>query len=306
MENNLKKRTVLVTVSDDRSGRKGGKYSETQDKIKELFLKSPDFGISEFFFWKWGDIKNTKFYEENKKMLDHIDPAMNGRCYKPFVILDALKSIGDGDFVIYNDTSPEWWENRKSIDTSLYDLEVIKNLCIKNNGILTSDVTWITNWGIGDHTHENFTLERCINKMEMQEYRYSLQHASGMIVLQKSERTLKFMEEWLRWNLVDECASLGSIDAEPVLPEKCICEYWHKEVDENGKIGHRHDQSISGLLLNKLNQKLVKNRGNYNFLEFCITGFNYEFIESNVGMSKYSYKTVFNGDSWEYSRTERI
>jgi hypothetical protein len=299
-------KTVLVTISDDRSGRKDGRYSETQDHIKNLFIRFPEFGISEFKFWKWNDIIDTKFYSDNKKILDHIDPAMNGRCYKPFVILDALNSIDDDDFVIYNDVSPEWWTDRTDIDISTYNLDIIKSLCVNNNGILTPDVTWIYNGEIGDHTHENFTLEGCINMMGLQEYKYSLQHASGMIVLQKSQRTVDFVEEWLHWNLIDECSSLGSVDSEPVLPERCICEYWHDEVKRYGKIGHRHDQSISGLLINKMGQKLIKNNGSYNFLEFCKVGFNYEFTESNQPISKYTYKTKFNGNSWECIREERV
>lgn len=301
----MSNRTVLVTVSDDRSGRKGGKYSDTQDKIKRIFSNCPEFGITEFEFWKWQDIIETEFYKENQKMLDHLDPAMNGRCYKPFVISEALKTIDAGDFIIYNDTSPEWWINIEDINTSEFNLDVIKNLCSNNKGILTADVTWFTDWGIGDHTHENFTLERCINRMGMQEYKYSLQHASGMMVLQKSERTVDFVNEWLYWNLIDECASLGSSDSEPVLPDKCICEYWHDEVEKYGKIGHRHDQSISGLILNKMGHRLIKNGGRYNFLEFCRIGFNYEFIDSNPEMSNYVYRTVFDGNSWGYTRKER-
>ena len=188
---------VFVTVSDDRSGRKGGKYSETQDKVLNLFKNNPTFGITDFHFWKWEDIKDSGFYQENKKMLDHIDPAMNGRCYKPFAISEAMKSVNDGDFVIYNDISPEWWREwdpEQRIHPRNYKLEVIKNLCVQNGGILTASADWYHNEEIADHTHENFTLERCIDKMGMQDYKYSLQHASGMIVLQKSLKSINFVE----------------------------------------------------------------------------------------------------------------
>ena len=97
---------LLVSVSDDRSGRKEGKYSETQDKIKK-FLNNPDFGIKNFAMWKWEHLLNTNFYKENQIQLDITHPALNGRVYKPFVILEGLKSIKDGEFLIYSDTSPE-------------------------------------------------------------------------------------------------------------------------------------------------------------------------------------------------------
>ena len=299
-------RVALVTVSDDRSGRKNGKYSETQDRIRSIFEQNRNFGITDLFFWKWEDILNTSFYEENKKMLDHMDPAMNGRCYKPFVIKEALEKLGDGDFLIYNDVSPEWWPmDLYSIDPSVYNLEIILNLCIKNGGILTADANWYACGGTGDHTHENFTLERCMARMGMTEYKHGLQHASGMIVLVKSKKSVDFINEWLKWNLIDECASLGSIESDPVPPDRCLCEYWHDEVERYGKIGHRHDQSISGLLINKIGNNLIKNVGKYNFLDYCMIEHEYIFIESNSPASEFVYKTKFIGGSWQYVKIPR-
>lgn len=297
----MAEKTILATVSDDRYGRKGGKYSQTQDFILNLFLKNLQFGIQNFCFWKWEDLITTDFYKFNKKLLDNPDPAINGRCYKPFVIYEALKNADYGDFVIYNDVSPEWWENKWNLNYSIYDLNIIKNLCIQNGGILTSAALWVCNneW-IADHTHENFTLEQCMKKMGLEKYRYSLQHASGMVVLQKNKKSVEFVEEWLHWNCIEECAGLGS---------------WDYEVKEYGKIGHRHDQSISGLLINKMNNKLIdarfdpinhpRNSGDYCFLSFCMNNRNYVFVESNQEAGEYKYRNVFNGKNWEYVRSLR-
>jgi hypothetical protein len=299
-------KVAFVTVSDDRSGRKNGKYSETQDRIRTILSQNQDFGITDLFFWKWEDILKTDFYKQNKKMLDQIDPAMNGRCYKPFVIKDALENLEDGDFLIYNDVSPEWWpEDLYKIEPGIYSLDVIKDLCISNGGILTADTNWHACGGLGDHTHENFTLERCMRRMGMSEYKHGLQHASGMIALIKSKKSVDFINEWLMWNLIDECASLGSVESEPVIPEKCVCEYWHEEVEKYGKIGHRHDQSISGLLINKMDNKLVRNVGKYNFLDYCRIGYPYEFIESNQPASEFIYQTKFIDGGWQYIKASR-
>jgi hypothetical protein len=222
---------------------------------------------------------------------------MNGRCYKPFTILEALKSIEDGDFLIYNDVSPEHWRNL-SFDTSIFSLDVIKNLCSSNGGILTTESIWIVDNEVAPHTHENFTTEACMNRMGMQKYRHSIQHASGMIVLQKSKKTVDFVSEWLKWNLIDECASLCSLD-EPVK------DFYGVDVGSCGKVGHRHDQSISGLLLNDLNGKIVRNPGGFNFLDFCRKDFNYEFIETNQGPSEYIYWNTFDGSNWVYLKSPR-
>jgi hypothetical protein len=301
----MKTSVLFTTIADDRSGRKGGKYSESQDKVLALHKANPQFGIDKFAFWKWADIVSTPFYRDNRTLLDHPDPDMNGRCYKPFIILEGLKSMGDGDFVIYNDISPGLSSAYQSIDTNVFSLDVIKFLCAHNGGILSSCARFGDN--IYDHTHENFTTETCMNKMGMQEYRHGLQHASGMMVFQKSKRSMEFVEEWLHWNLIDECASLGPVriadfsnfSYKDTASGSCIngviapnrYDYWDVEVNAGfGKIGHRHDQSISGLLVNKLKNKLVKETDDYCFLNFCRKGRNYEFIESNQPPTPYKLK----------------
>lgn len=285
-------KTTLVTVADDRFGWKGGKYSKTQDKINALFKNNPWFGIDEFKSWKWHHLIQTEFYRSNKLMLDNPNPAMNGRAYKAFVIWDALKESQDGDFVIYVDTSPEMWfpfSYTSIIDSSKYDLNIAKNLCVNNNGILTVHVKWdgskhLKKGDIGKHTHANFTLDRCIRIMDCWQYRNSLQHASGMIVIQKSKQTMEFGEQWYFYNQSPECAALGPPTLDPTQYNNMT--YWVEE-DKN-KIGHRHDQSISGLLVNKMCNNLVEIPDDtnglhpYNLLNFCKKLETYTFVNSNA------------------------
>lgn len=292
---------LLVTVSDDRSGRKGGQYAETQIKIERIFRNNPEFGITQFHMWSWSEIIQTDFYEKNRILLDNNRADRNGRAYKPFVIYNGLKNLDNGDFLIYTDCSPEMWANMSEgfkIDLSLYDLQILKDLCLKNNGILTPYIFWENDKTspyyelalknkhsqsekYGYHTHANFTLDRCMEKMGLFEYRSSLQHGSGTIIICKSENTLRFVEEWLYWNLIDECASLGWANIEDDLS------FWKEELSI--KLGHRHDQSISGLLINKMGLSLINegprdSRFPYigNFLRFCRVGMSYEFIDSNI------------------------
>jgi site-specific DNA-adenine methylase len=82
-------------------------------------------------------------------------------------------------------------------------------------------------------------------------------------------------------------------------------DYYQDEVERYGKIGHRHDQSISGLLINRMNNRLVKNVGKYNFLDYCRIGYEYSFIESNPPASEFVYKTKFIDGSWQYIKTQR-
>ncbi len=298
-------KVILVTFSDDRAGRKMGLYSETQDKCYDFFKnKIPSFGITDFLFMKFNDIINTDFYNKNKTMLDIREADMNGRCYKPYAILEGLKKINTGDFLIYNDCSPELWsfiDTNNCIDSEKYNINVIKQLCVKNNGILTPFVgAFMGNPTENYHRHEFYTLDRCMKKMNLEKYKYSLQHASSMIVLQKTEKSVNFVEEWLKFNLMDECASLGYINEDT--KNNINRNFWDEEYIH--KSGHRHDQSISGLLINKMDNDLIIAPNNFyhinNFLSYCLLNSNYEFINSNQPKTINIIKTVFNSltNSW--------
>lgn len=284
--------TNIVTVSDDRFGRKDGKYSQTQDKIEALFKNNYSFGINKVHSYKWKDIVQTEFYRSNKAMLDNPDPCMNGRAYKPFAIRETFLTLNEGDFLIYVDSSPEMWSTFSGItilDSLRYDLNIAKDLCRRNGGILSIHVKWdgekhLKNGQVGKHTHANFTLDRCINTMGCQQYRSSLQHASGMFVVEISKKSRDFVDEWFCYNQMPECASLGPATEDST--KYANHSYWVAE--DKIKIGHRHDQSISGLLINKMNNDLVEipedTNGihGYNFLNFCKKNTKYTFINSNT------------------------
>jgi hypothetical protein len=152
-----------------------------------------------------------------------------------------------------------------------------------NRGILSPFVTWdtrsIPRSGLGIHTHRNFTMDLCINAMQCEAYTDSFMHASGMMVFQKRPLVMHFMNEWLHYNLIPECACLG----DPNIPDDYS--YWTDHEDRY-KMGHRHDQSISGLILNQMDHDLIQpppaEYHPYNFLNFCRVGHNYQFVNSNT------------------------
>lgn len=304
---NMSERVVMVTVSDDRHGRKGGMYGRTQNKIRTILGRNDQFGIDDLYFYTFDDIVDSEFYRVNEALLRYDDPSINGRCYKPYVIRCALDRVSDGDYVIYNDVSPEWWEvGEDFVIGDEYQLDVLKNLCITNGDILSCKVSWMGFDGVfANHTHEYFTTERCMRYMGMERYRYCLQHASGMMVFRKSGRSMNYVERWLGYNLVDECCGLRGI--------KTGEDYWGEEVDVHGKIGHRHDQSISGLLVNDMGLRLLDvpdywspfPTKAYNFLSFCRTDFRYNFIESVVEPQGFRYRNVKVGGGYKIIRCVR-
>lgn len=266
-------KTILISCSDDRQMRKGG-YESTQKDMDRL-LSFAGIEVEHTHYY-------TRFVEAylgKYPILSNIDAGMNGRAYKPLAISFSLDKLNEGDFLIYNDCSPEIWSGVEFYAD--YSLQVIQDLTESNHDILTAFVKWdyqnIPHKGLGMHIHKYFTTDLCMDTMGLRAYENSYQHASGMMCIRKTPETVKFVEEWLYWNLNPKCASLGD-------PESGTDGYWQAESDR--KIGHRHDQSISGLLLNQRNADLVDILHNdmnpYNFLQFCRVGAEYNFINSNT------------------------
>ncbi len=117
-----------------------------------------------------------------------------------------------------------------------------------------------------------------------------------MWVIRKTPATVAFVEEWLKWNCIDECASLGPADG-----DGSNMLYWWQE--EHIKMGHRHDQSISGLLINKIGNKLVEIPDDcagmhpYNPLQYARTDVKYKFIDSiNPNKSEDQNRPLQKGD----------
>lgn len=278
-------RTLLTTVSDDRFGRKEGGYKKTQDLISSIVKNYLGTLGLEIRQWDFEGIKQTAFYQANKVLLDNLDPARNGRAYKPFVIYEALQNVDFGDYVIYNDCSPELWQipfvNAEQPMPSKYSLTVLHDLVKQNRDILTCFVKWDTinppRNGLGIHTHANFTMDKTIERMGMQAHKYDFQHASGFMAIRKTDETIEFVREWMHWNCIPECACMGW----PGIKD----DYGFWDGEQHRKMGHRHDQSISGLLLNKRGAMLVdmppyEGMNPFNFLQYCRLDVKYQFISS--------------------------
>jgi hypothetical protein len=256
----------LITCSDDRSGRKGGLYGATQFTISGLLEG-------------WIDYKHFRLpdFIDCDPMMTDTDAAKNGRVYKPWCIRQALSDMNVGDFLIYNDCSPEMWPD--NIDLTRYDLKVIRQLTIANNDVLVGFVKWdnkrIGLGGLGIHTHENFTLDSCMEIMSGERHRHSFLCASGMICLRKTAFTVALIDNWWHYNRIKECACMNVDETED--------SYYSGKPGR--KLGNRHDQSVFSMLLNQADWSYCDIAYNdlspYNFLNFCLPGHDYKFIKSN-------------------------
>jgi hypothetical protein len=213
----MSNKTILVTVADDRSGRKNGVYGKTQDYIESLFKAHPEFGVTDFLMWKWEDIKNSSYYDEYKDRLDIIDPETNGRLYKPLAIKDALTKIEDNDFLIYMDSGANLiGDAQKYLDI------------IDDNGILAfSMVQKTSKWTKGDCFFE-------INQVNKNDFAESNQIQGTYIFLRKCDYSVSFVKRWLFL-----CEKENLITDQPNINMGNFSDF----------IDHRHDQSILSLLI---------------------------------------------------------
>jgi len=267
----MNKRTALITISDG----KGNPAALVQDRITEMFTRQPAFGV-DVNHVTWAAFQKTAFYKKHKTQLDNPNPLMNGRAYVPYVIGAALAKAAAGDFVIYSDSSPEIWEVALGADLTGFDLDVIKELCVKADDILAVQVRWTPGAfssadDPGVATFKNFTINSCLDKMGLRALENCYMPARLLWCFRKSRKSTAFLSAWLKWSMDPDC-----------LPKD-------PNVLEQGKLGLVIDQSISGLLLAKSNHRLLvapayMGPGDLhpmNFLSYCRRDLSYVFMESN-------------------------
>lgn len=194
--------THLVTYSD----------SNMSLAAKICVASAGQQGIDKAWAWTDAAIKQTTFYEENKTILDH--PRAGYWLWKPYIILDALRRIKDGDILVYADAGVEF-------------IAPIKHIIDR----MQQDV-----WLFGNQ-YRHFHWCKADVMVAMDSWPDGNQVQASLIVVRNTAYVRAFVEEWLRW-----CQIPGLIDDGPSLQKN------HTEFQE-----HRHDQAILTCLAFKEN-----------------------------------------------------
>lgn len=182
----------------------------------DLMASAVRFGVTHPRPWTYEKLRATAFYSENKATLD----AEKGAGYwlwKPFIMLEGLREMQDGDCLIYSDAGVE----------IIADLTPLLRMAIETSGVMLFR---------GNGECCEFTKRDCFFFLGADEPRYH--HApmvdASFIVCVKTVQTSEFIAEWLASCqdfrvLTDEPNACGL----PNLP---------------GFQSHRHDQSILSVL----------------------------------------------------------
>lgn len=163
----------------------------------------------------------TDFFIKNYKILTK-ERGIGYWLWKPYIILETLKKIKYGDHIFYLDSGDIF---NPSI-TSYMDTKLLIN-----------DIVLVP----GVHPQRKYTKRDCFHYMncDTEEYWNFIQVEAGIILLKKTDFTLKFINEWL--SFCEDERILTDI------PNTSGKQNFYEFID------HRHDQSILSNLAKKYN-----------------------------------------------------
>jgi hypothetical protein len=208
----------------------GRAYDETTAKI---LASAPGFGADEVRIYddKWlMQQLAPNFYTVNKWLWETKRKFGFGWCaWKPYIILDALSRLSNGDVVLYTDA-----------DTyPIADLSILFSECQKRGVVLFDCQGWV---------NKRVVRRDCFIAMGQDEKKYwDGKHACGRFQLFKRGDYLghQILMEWLTYSV------------------NPLCQQWEEYQSQYGPefddfYVHRTEQSVLSLLANKYNVQLYR------------------------------------------------
>ena len=182
-------------------------------------------GISNTFEWGYDHLGND-FKEKNKEILA-IEKGAGLWVWKPYIIWQSLKLIGDRDFLFYSDSGIVFLKN----------LSPLAKICAeRTSGIMSFHMEKLNNGNLnveaGQTKRDIFILCHCDNE----EVKTGRPKLASYSMWRKTQAALDFLQEWMYH--VEDIRCIG--EGKSVLGE-----------EDPRFITHRHDQSVYSTLINK-------------------------------------------------------
>lgn len=159
-------------------------------------------------------LESTDFYTEHAEILSDKRKGDGWCLWKPFVILESLNKIEEGEILLYMDCT----------DTFSPMINLFLEKFFTGNDIMLSQM--------GESPNSSYCKRDTFIKMGCDESRYwnSIQLEAGIIAIKKNERTVNFVKEYLQY-----CSDPVAIKDDPnVLGQPNL----------NGFVRHMYDQAI--------------------------------------------------------------
>jgi len=186
------------------------KYQKEQNNLLEYAAGTKLF--DSFFTGTEYWLKNSEFYIENKKILD-LERGAGYWLWKPYLILEAMKTIRDGDIVFYIDCGDMFLKTITSYTTPILEKECCLLL---GGGFLQKDWT----------KRDCFYYMSCDSK----DYLDVIQLEAGVQFWKKTSKSIQVLEEQIKF--CKDHRILTDASNECGLPNYM------------GFKDHRHDQSV--------------------------------------------------------------
>lgn len=177
-------------------------------------------GITKLRSYDWEHLRSAPFYQDNHAILDR-PTGVGFWLWKPYIILEALNAVSDGDIVVYADSGLE----------IVASLEPLLECCNTGNPILL--------FGNGDFPNSMWTKRDCFILMDcdIEACWKASQCDAAFAVFRRCEASIRFVSEWLEHCrdariLTDDLNACGRRD----LPDF---------------VQHRRDQSVLSLMAAK-------------------------------------------------------
>ena len=180
-------------------------------------------GVTDLCVWSRARLRKTEFWRQHRDILNE---PLGAGCWlwKPFIILDALRSVDEGDFVVYLDCGRDPWI------VIGHRLDPLLDWCAAAGGVLPG--IYVPQFG----ANRLWTKRDCFVLLGCDAARYwdHCQVQTNVSVWQKNQHALTIVRAWL-----DACSDPRVlVDG----PNQC------GKPDLAGFIEHRQDQSVMTLL----------------------------------------------------------
>jgi len=208
----------LVTFAE------GDIFEKSQKKLDStLNIANIDFHIK----WNLDKIKETSFYQKNKKLLD-IELGYGYWAWKPYIILKQLKKINENDVLIY-------------MDASRYETDGFKNSCLEVVDFINKNNIELLPGFETNYKNYQMIKKSCLKFFDLDNEKFKNKNNvfTSPMFLKKNDFTLKFINEWLENCLIEENVSYQDLS------------------NIGGKV-HIYDQAVLNCLLNKYQVKSFK------------------------------------------------
>lgn len=210
-------KVVLVNLSNQR-------YAASRARLNASAQRQ---GIHDIRSWDFEDIKHTSFYDQHRNILDQ-PRGMGYWLWKPYILLEAIKDLSDGDIVIYCDSGIE----------IIAPLDPLLAICRDQQQLLL--------FGNGNFINASWTKRDCfiLTDCDRESCWKGPQCDAAFMLVRRSSFTLKFLQEWLQYASDPRILTdLPNTSGKRNLPDF---------------ISHRHDQSILSLLAQKYQVSLYR------------------------------------------------